>query len=407
MAEHPSAPHRRLAPLRVAPYRRLLAGYTVNNLGDRVGVVALAVLVYAETRDPLATTALFVAAEFIPALVAPALTARVDHLALRRSLPVLYAVEGVFFAILAILAARDFALTPILLLAYLDGVLMLTARGLLRSAVSGVLEPAGLLREGNALLNLGYAVAGIGGAALGGLLVEAFGASTALAINAVSFLVIAVLLVTARGLPRPAHEPAPSGSRLREGLRWVWSERVPRALFTGQALALVLFTLIVPIEVVYAAETLGTDESGYGLLLAAWGAGALLGSFLFLSVTHLPASWLILGATLAIGLAYAGMSATTTLWVACALSVLGGGGNGVQWVSVMTRLQEETPAALQARVAGLLESVASAMTGVGFVVGGVLTAITSPPTAFAVAGIGLIVLVAAAAVVLRPSPAAA
>jgi hypothetical protein len=68
----------------------------------------------------------------------------------------------------------------------------------------------------------------------------------------------------------------------------------------------------------------------------------------------------------------------------------------------MTRLQEETPDVLQARIAGLLESLGSAMTGVGFVAGGVLTAATSPATAFTVAGLGLLVLVAGAAVVLRP-----
>jgi hypothetical protein len=65
----------------------------------------------------------------------------------------------------------------------------------------------------------------------------------------------------------------------------------------------------------------------------------------------------------------------------------------VQWVSVMTALQESTPDALQARVTGLLESIASAMTGVGFLIGGVITAIASPPTAFAVSGVGVVVLV--------------
>ena len=49
---------------------------------------------------------------------------------------------------------------------------------------------------------------------------------------------------------------------------------------------------------------------------------------------------------------------------------------------------------LQARIAGLLESIVSAATGVGFLIGGVVTAITSPPTAFAVSGVGVIVLVA-------------
>jgi len=191
---------------------------------------------------------------------------------------------------------------------------------------------------------------------------------------------------------------------VREALRWVWARRVPRALFAGEALALVCFTLIVPIEVVYAAETLKTDEAGYGVLLASWGAGIVLGSAVFLRISGLPAAWLILGSTLAIGVAYAGMGATTDLAVACALSVVGGMGNGMQWVSVMTRLQEETPAAMQARVTGLLESLGSGMTGVGFLLGGAITALTAPDTAFSAAGTALIALVAAGAVALRPRP---
>ena len=404
VAPSPSPSGRRLAPLHHAAYRRLLAGYTINQLGDRIGVVALAILVYAETRDPLATTALFLAAEFAPALLSPALTARVDRYALRRSLPALYLAEAFLYVALAVVASSAFSLATVLGLALVDGVLALTARGLLRSAVSGVLRGPGLLREGNGLLNLGFALAGVGGAAAGGGLVDLAGISTALLVNAGTFTAIAALLLTARGLPVPEHADEPARGRVRQALDWIRRHRVARALFAGQGAALVLFTLIVPIEVVYAAETLRTDEAGYGVLLAAWGAGALLGSFVFLNVTHRPAHELILGSTLAIGIAYAGMGATTELWVACALSVLGGAGNGVQWVAVMTRLQEATPERLQARVAGLLESLGSAMTGVGFLVGGILTAVTTPATAFAVAGAGLIALVAAGALALRPRP---
>ena len=36
----------RLAPLAVRPFGRLLSSYTINELGDSVGIVALAVLVY-------------------------------------------------------------------------------------------------------------------------------------------------------------------------------------------------------------------------------------------------------------------------------------------------------------------------------------------------------------------------
>src|SRR3954468_9434543 len=76
----------RLAPVAVRPFGRLLSSYTLNELGDSVGIVALAVLVYDRTEAVLPTAAFFLAAKFLPALVAPALTAAFDQTALRRTL---------------------------------------------------------------------------------------------------------------------------------------------------------------------------------------------------------------------------------------------------------------------------------------------------------------------------------
>jgi predicted MFS family arabinose efflux permease len=300
------------------------------------------------------------------------------------------------FAALAVLA-DSFVLAPVLALALFDGVLMLTARGLSRGAVNAVLQPARLLREGNGLLNVGFAIASVGGSALGGVLVASFSVAAALAVNAASFFVIAVVLATSRHLPAADTEREPFVARIREGLRYARSDRVARLLLSGEAVAIVLFTLIVPIEIVYAEETLQTDEAGYGILLSSWGAGIVLGSVVFLLVRKRSAALLILLSTFAIGVGYLGMAVSRELWMACAFSVVGGVGNGIQWVSVMTALQESTPRDLQARITGLLESIGSAMTGVGFLIGGVITAVFSPPTAFAVSGIGVVLLVAVGA----------
>jgi predicted MFS family arabinose efflux permease len=313
-------------------------------------------------------------------------------------LPALYVGEAACFALLALLAS-SFSLPLVLALALLDGILMLTARGLSRGAVNAVLQPAGELRAGNALLNVGFAVSSVGGAALGGLLVDAFGVGTALAVDAASFAVIALLMATCAHLPGEHEEREPFFARLRSGLSHARRDRVARLLLGGEALAITLFALIVPIEIVYARETLGTGDTGYGVLLSSWGAGVVLGSVAFIGLKR-RSPWLLIAlSTLAIGVAYLGMAWTTKLAVACAFSVLGGFGNGIQWVSVMTALQEATPDDLQARITGLLESIASAMTGVGFLIGGVITAIASPPAAFAVSGIGVIAIVAVAAVI--------
>jgi MFS family permease len=385
---------RRLAPLKVGPFGRLLSSYTLNELGDSVGIVALAVLVYDQTEAVAPTAAFFLAAKFLPALLAPALTARFDQIALRRSLPTLYVLEALAFAALALLADDDnFVLALVLALGLVDGALAITARGLTRGAVAAVLQPAGLLREGNALMNIGFAVSSVGGAALAGLLISQFGLSTALLVDAASFLAIAILLAFTRGLPAARVDPQPWRERFGAGMHFARTHPFVRLLLAGQALALILFTLVIPIEVIYAKESLGTTDAGFGILLASWGAGIVVGSLVYLLIRQRSAVVLVIASTAAIGAAYLGMASAGTLLVACLVSLVGGAGNGIQWIAVMTALQEATPTDYQARIVGLLESLAAAMPGVGYLLGGALVAIGSPRTAYAVAGAGVLVLV--------------
>lgn len=381
-----------LEPLRNRSFRRLLASYLVNETGDVVGLVALALVVYAKTGDAVATTGLFLALNVVPALLAPLLTARLDTLPLRRVLPPLYLAEAGVFALLAFVA-ENFTLSAVLLLGLLDGTLAVTGRGLTRGGVGAVLEPGEQLRRGNALLNVCFAVAGVGGAALGGILTGVFGAPTALLVDSASFLAIAAMLATGPALPAAATGTEPSRSRVREGLAYIRSAATVRLLVAGQSLALVFFTMIVPIEVIYARETLDTTEAGFGLLLSAWSVGMVVGSLVFL-VGKSRLGVLAVVSTALIGAAYLGMALVDDLAAACAFSLLGGTGNGVQVVSVYTAVQQATPQALQARVMGVMESLNRGMPAIGFVIGGALTAIFSPPAAFAVAGVGVLCLAA-------------
>jgi len=382
--------------LRRRPFDRLLLSYFINYTGDLIGLVALAILVYGETHNALAVSALFIASQFLPALVAPALTARVDQLSLRGTLPAIYFAEAAVYAALAVMSGR-FLLIPVLALALVDGVLMLTARGLTRAAVSATLEPHGLLRQGNGVLNVAFACATAGGAALGGVIVAASSVGSALLIDAASFVAVGLVLVSTSKLPAITEASEPFLRHLGAGLRRVREDRATRLLILGEGAAILFFAVVVPIEVIYAKETLGTDDAGFGILLSSWGVGIVLGSLAFLRVRSRRIRTLILWSTAAIGVAYLGMAGVTTLTLACAFSVLGGLGNGIQWVAVMTALQESTPVALQARITGLLESAASIMTGVGFLLGGVLVSVASPPAAYAVSGVGVCVLVLAAA----------
>jgi MFS family permease len=371
----------------------LATSYAVNELGDNLGVVALALLVLEGTDSALATTGLFLCSRFVPAFVAPVLTARLDRLLVSRSLPILYALEAIAFAGLAVSASTSFSLPLILVLGALDGTLALTGRGLSRAAVAAILKPRNALRKGNALLNAIFAITSAAGPLLAGVLVAAAGTSAALWVDAASFAAIAVLLATARTLPVGSTDESEAGwwERVRAGVAAVREEPI-RTLLAAQTVAFVFFFLVIPIEVVYVVDELDAGNVGYGALLAAWGVGMVIGSAVFARVRDRSTRTLVFASTLCVGIGYLGLAAAPGIVLACVASVVGGTGNGVQWVSVLTTIQEAVPDALQARVVGLMESTAAAAPGVGFLLGGLLTTAWSPRLAYLVAGIGVVAI---------------
>jgi len=392
-----------LQPLRLAGFGRLAAASVANELGNWLGEIALAIVVFDQTGSPIATAGLFVAMQFLPALATPPLVARLDPLHSRDALGLLYLLEALAFCALAAFASDDtFVLAAVLVLAAIDGTLATAARARTRAAAGAILEPAGMLREGNAILNIGFTAGAAAGPALAGLLVATAGVQISLLADAASFLVVGALLATSKALPA-AHEDTATGwvDRMRRGLRYVRERPALRRLMAAEGVAFLFFALVLPIEVVFAKDTLDAGDFGYGLLLAAWGAGMVVGSLVFSSLRNTSLPVLLVGGTLGIGLAYTATAVAPTLAVACLASVVGGIGNGVQWVAVVTATQELTEQAYQARVIGLLESLASGLSGVGFLLGGVIAAVMSPRASYAVAGIGVLVVLALAVLLLR------
>jgi MFS family permease len=383
-------------PLRRPAFRRLVLSYAVNELGDWLGIVALSVLVFDQTDSALATALLFLGTGFLPALLTPVVVARLERPPPRFVLPAIYAGEAAAFGALALLAGH-FSLTAVVVVATIDGALALTARSLTRAVSASMLEPAGELRAGNAILNIAFTGGAAVGPAIAGLVVAAFGAQTALLLNAVSFYVIAWILLGARRLPNAEPEPGQLREQVKAGLGYIRGHVTLRRLLAAQAAALVFFSAVIPIEVIYAKETLDAGDTGYGLMLGSWGAGMVLGSVIFAALRRAPLPLLLFFSTLAIGAGYLGMAAAGTLAVACAAAALGGAGNGVQWVAVMSSVQELTTQQMQARVIGVLESLGAATPGVGYVMGGLIASGFDPRATFLVAGIGVVAIAVVAA----------
>ncbi|HVD40038.1 MAG TPA: MFS transporter [Solirubrobacterales bacterium] len=393
-------PPRLTAPLRRPLFRRLAASYALNELGDWMGIIALSVLVFDRTESALATAALFLGTRFLPALFAPVLVAHAEKPPPRFALPVIYCGEAAAFGALALLADH-FSLAAVVAVAAIDGALALAGRALTRAVVATALEPSGELRAGNAILNVFFTGGAAVGPALAGLVVAGFGVQSALLLDAVSFYAVAWILFTAGSMPQAEPEPGRMRDRVRAGLAYIREQTTLRRLLLAQGLAFVFFAAVLPVEVIYVKETLGSNDTGYGVMLASWGAGMVLGSLLFARLRQASLGLLLLFSTLAVGAGYLGLAAAPTLAVACAASVFGGAGNGIQWVTAISAVQELTAESMQARVMSVLESIGAAMPGVGFAVGGIIAALVSPRMTFLVAGAGVMGIVVVMGPLLR------
>jgi len=389
------------SPLRLAAFRRLAAAFTINELGNCVGDVALAILVFDRTGSALATAALFLALRFLPALLGPMLTSRVETFPPQRILPAIHLAEGAVFVALAWLASRaHFSLPAVLALGAADGMLSIAAAALTRGATATLLLSDGTLRRGNAILNMGFSAGGAAGPALAGVLVSVLGVSSALLVDAGTFAVVAMILAVTSGLRLERAAASDWRERLRAGLREAWSRPGVRRLLIAEAVALVFFTAVVPIEVVYAKRTLGAGDAGYGALLACWGAGMVIGSITYAAAPRVRLLVVLAISTALIGIGYAGISVATSLSVACAFSVVGGAGNGAEWIAFTTAIQQSISMSAQSSVMALVGSINQLMPGLGFMLGGALTTIGSPRTTYGAAAVGVLLVLLVTA--LRP-----
>ena len=392
-----------LRPLRSASFRHLAAASWVNEFGNWVGEIALAILVYDRTHSPLATAGLFLAMRFGPALIAPLLTVRIETLQPRYMLATLCLMEAAVLSGIALIAHHHFSLPVLLALTALDGVLAITSIALSRSTLATGLTEIGLLREGNALLNFGGMIVIAGGPAVSGWLVASNGAITALEVDVATFVIAAVILLTARDLRLASDEGSRFRDRLHAGIMVIRTRPAISRLLAAVSLVIALGSVALPVEVIFAKRTLHAGDSGYGLLLTSWGVGMILGSLAFATLKEVRLMRMLAICTWLIAAGYVGLALSPSLAVACVFSFVGGSGNSAAWVGARTALQQRIPLNRQPVVMAVLEAANQVMPAIGFVVGGAVTAASSPRAAYAISAAGVAAVVIFFTV--RPIPA--
>jgi predicted MFS family arabinose efflux permease len=268
---------------RETDFRWLFLSQAISTTGDRIVLVALALLVTERTGS---TTDLgIVIAAQTAALVTFLLIGGVwaDRLPRHRIMVSTDLVRAALHALLAALIFADaLALWQLVAIEVCFG----AAEAFFRPAYSGLVPqtvPEELIQEANAANGLTQTLAEFAGPAIATVLVLTLGTGAAFAVDAGTFVVSAGLLALVR--PRPRGEPAQRSSlrlELRQGWRevrsraWVW---VTIAVFS---LNLVLcYAPYVVLGPSVAGERYG-DATSWGWIVASVGAGTAAGALIAL-----------------------------------------------------------------------------------------------------------------------------
>jgi MFS family permease len=137
------------------------------------------------------------------------------------------------------------------------------------------------LLDANSALTASGSTAEVTAFGISGFLIQALTAPIAIVINALTFVVSAVLLGsirTAEAPPPPAAERRPILREIREGAAIVAGDPVLRALLLAQMSQSVLWGVFGATYLLFAFEELGLGPAAIGLIAGAGGAGSLLGA---------------------------------------------------------------------------------------------------------------------------------
>ena len=349
-----------------------LVGGTVNDVGDWLLEIALPVYVYTETGSGAATAAVYIIQLAVGVVLGPYGGSLADRWNLRTTLIGTNVLQAL--ALVPLLAVDSQRIWPVF------------AVSAVQAAIAQVNNPASFalfprivdgeqLVEANAAASTGGAVARLIGSPVGGIAVAAGGLTTVVVIDALTFVVGAIAIMSIpdrviRRTPSAADESPATDTSVRAGLREVRSRPEVMALLAIQTVANLAFAAFPVLFIVFVDEQLSGDGTEIGLIrgMSAFGgivAGLVIGRY---ARRHHPAR-LMVGGYLLFGLFALGFinapPFTKQLWVYLLLFGITGFPNVASSIGFRTTAQRLCPPEVLGRLGGLMSAVSAVGAGIG------------------------------------------
>jgi MFS family permease len=375
--------------------RRLAVGRLISVTGGAAAYTALNFTVWERTHSPGMQALSLLLTFGVAGIVGPfggALGDRFDRRA------VMIWCEG---ASAAFFVAMAFVHVPVwlILLAFGSALAELPFFTASRAAIPNLVESEEDVSWANSLITMGVHSGIAVGPLIGGVLLATTGASWVFALNALTFVVSIGLTLTVRGSYQEAHagDDHEEHRGLAAGVALLWRDRVMRRM----TIAWFVFVLGMGMGMVAdaaLAEQFGVHAIGFAALIACWGTGSVIGSWLgrFLKPSTEP-RWLVVG-SFGIAATALGIGSAPLFVVILALLLMMGAADGLTMVAETGIMQRRTPDAVRSRVMAAFEAAVSLGLAVAYLLAGPVLKAVGPQPTYRIGGVSAL----AAALLLLP-----
>jgi MFS family permease len=356
-------------------FRRLFLSSVVSLMGDWFSFVAVAGLVTELTGRPGAAAFIY-AATVLPVFLASPLAGAIADRFDRKRVLVIADLARVPVALL-LCAAAWWGSVPLAVAAIIALGVGASFYDPIASAATPNLVAPEDLASAQSLMGAVWGSMLMVGAGLGGLVAELLGRQAAFVIDALSFLVSALLVI---GIRKPLQEAAAPAAVARGAFREVFryvreTPIVSRLLFAKVGVC--ASNGIVGLLPAFALGRFAGTGVATGLLFAARGLGSFVGPVLARGATGATPTRrgiiIVCGiSTLSYCAVYAVFPLAGSFAVAMLLVVLAHLGGGAQWSLSTYGLQHETPDHLRGRIMALDYGIATLFIGLSSIVAGFL-----------------------------------
>ena len=384
------------ARLPSGPIAALLGSWFLVGIGGFAFLVAVAI--YAFVEDGTRGVAVVTVARFLPAMfAAPFAGQLIDRVNRARLASGSCALQALAYGGTAALVLAGQSLIGILVLVGVGGVAAGLTRPALQTSMPALARSPAELTRATATWSALFNAAVLVGTGLGGLAIAAFDPGPVMAASAIAAGAAAVM---AAGLPSVTAMASDDSARhegaLTGGLRAlveIPALRVPFAIF-GALLVLNGTTEVQLVDL--ALDDLDMGLSGFGILLAVWGAGGIIGSAMLLALIRRRGYGLAMGlGALLFGVALA-LTGADGVPLAVVAMVPVGMGFGLVIAAAMGLVPLLADDAVAGRVYGLYELLYAATGVLGALVASALIGWLGAPGSLAAVGLAFALLAVAA-----------